>query len=246
MFCVKNRLGCTRVSASPPSAAIVPMSPGSGTDAEPSLQTQCTAAASARICFPAVSPAKIRSIIMHWNAQWISGDRFARDYAGGVIAFDSEVTQAVSRRHCAKHRPAVLEFETHAAVWAAVLVAFEAASFREPDREILLAALLGELRVLWSQDEVSDLTHEAAILEHAMDYFALRDAGGRLRTATRIVNSYLLSVGLSGPAASSVLASHLCEDFAYRILRDIYRLSAASRLRTAAVSLVERQKARSR
>ncbi len=70
-------------------------------------------------------------------------------------------------------------------------MAFEAAGFRDPDREILLAALLGELRVLWSQDEVSDLTHEAAILEHAMDYFALRDSGSRLKTATQIVNSYL-------------------------------------------------------
>jgi hypothetical protein len=183
---------------------------------------------------------------MRWNGQWIGGDRFARDYAAGVIVFDSEVTQTVSRRHSARHRPAALAFETHSAVWGAVLVAFEAASFREPDREILLAALLGEVRVLWSQDEVSDLTHEAAILEHAMYYFALRDSGSRLKTATRIVNSYLISLGLPGAASSSALAHHLCEGFGYRILRDIYRLGAASRLRTAAVSLVERQKARSR
>ena len=43
-------------------------------------------------------PAKSRAIVMRWNGQWIGGDRFARDYAGGVIAFDSEVTQAVSRQ----------------------------------------------------------------------------------------------------------------------------------------------------
>jgi phage gp36-like protein len=85
-------------------------------------------------------------------------------------------------------------------------------------------------------------THEAAILERAMDYFALRDCGSQLNTATRIVNSYLLSVGLPEPTASSALARHLCAIFGYRILRDIYRLSAASRLRTAAVSIVERQK----
>jgi hypothetical protein len=191
-------------------------------------------------------PAKSRAIVMRWNGQWIGGDRFARDYAGGVIAFDSEVTQAVSRRLTAKYLPTALRFETHAAVWAAVLVAFEAAGFREPDREILQAALLGELRALWSQDETADSTHEAAILERAVDYFALRDSGSRLKTATRIVESYLLSVRLPAAASSSALASHLREDFAYRILRDIYRLSAASRLRTAAVSLVERQKARSR
>jgi hypothetical protein len=201
---------------------------------EPAQSSQCTVAA------------KSRSIVMRWNGQWIGGDRFARDYAGGVIAFDSEVTQAVFRRLPAKYRPTALTFETHAAVWAAVLVAFEAAGFREPDREILQATLLGELRALWSQDEESDSTHEAAILDRAVDYFALRDGGSRLKTATRIVESYLLSVGLPAAASSSALASHLREDFAYRILRDIYRLSAASRLRTAAVSLVERQKARSR
>jgi hypothetical protein len=206
----------------------------SAIDTEPAQQTHC------------IAPAKIRSIVMRWNGQWIGGDRFARDYAGGVIAFDSEVTQAVSRRHSAKARPTALAFETHAAVWAAVLVAFDAAGFREADREILLAALLAEVRVLWSQDDVADLTHQAAILERSMDYFALRDSGSRLKTATRIVNSYLRSVGLPEPDSSSALARHLYEDFGYRILRDIYRLSAASKLRTAAVSLVERQKARSR
>jgi hypothetical protein len=90
------------------------------------------------------------------------------------------------------------------------------------------------------------LTHEAAIFERAMDYFALRDRGSQLKTATQIVNSYLLSVGLPESAASSALARHLCAIFGYHILRNVYRLSAASRLRTAAVSLVERQKARSR
>jgi hypothetical protein len=189
-------------------------------------------------------PAKSRSIVMRWNGQWIGGDRFARDYAGGVIAFDSEVAQAVARRLPARYRPTAPALETHAAVWAAVLVAFEAAGFREPDREILQAALLGELRALWSQDEESGLTHEVAILERAAEYFALRDSGSRLKTAARIVDSYLVSVGLSAAASASALASHLREDFGYRILRDIYRLSAASRLRTAAVSLVERQKAR--
>jgi hypothetical protein len=213
---------------------------------EPALQTHCMGPASPRVHVLAVSPTKIRSIVMRWNGQWIGGDRFARDYTTGVMSLDSEVTQTLSRHHRAKYCPMALEFETHAAVWAAVLVAFEAASFRDPDREMLLAALLGELRVHWGQDPASHSTYEAAILERALDYFALRDSGSRLKTATRIVNSYLLSVGLPGPIAPSALVRHLCADFGYHILRDIYRLSAASRLRTAAVSLVERQKARPR
>jgi hypothetical protein len=216
----------------------------SAIEPEPALQAQCTAPASARVYVLGVSPAKIRSIVMRWNRQWIGGDRFARDYAEGVVSFDSEVTRAVSRRP-AKYRPTALEFETHAAVWAAVLVAFEAASFREPDREILLAAVLGELRAHWRPGESSQLSHEAAIFERAMFYFALRDSGSQLKTATQIVNSYLLSVGFPETVTSSALARHLSAIFGHHILRNLYRLSAASRLRTAAVSLVERQKARS-
>ena len=191
---------------------------------------------------PSVTPLKIRSVVMRWNGQWIGGDRFARDYAAGVMSFNSEVAQAVSRFHPVRHCPVALEFETHAAVWAAVLMAFEAASFRDPDRETLLAALLAELRARWSEDESSPLTHEAAIFERAMDYLALRDCGSQLKTAARIVKMYLLSLGLPGQTASSALAGHLSAIFGYRILRDIYRLSAASRLRTAAVTMVERQR----
>jgi hypothetical protein len=156
--------------------------------------------------------------------------------------FNSEVTQAVTRFHPARHCPETLEFETHAAVWAAILVAFEAASFRDSDRELLLAALLRELRAYWSLGESSCFGHEAAIFERAMVYFALRDRASQLKTATQIVNSYLRSVELPAPIASSALARHLSAIFGYRILRDLYRLSAASRLRTAAVSLVERRK----
>jgi hypothetical protein len=217
----------------------------SAIEMEPSLQTQCTAPATARVFVLGVSPAKIRSIVIRWNRQWIGGDRFAREYADAVMSFDAEVTQAVSRRHPAKYCPEAMELETHAAVWAAVLVAFEAASFREPDREILLAALLGELRARWSPGESSHLFHEAGIFERALDYFALRDSGSQLKTATQIVNSYLLSVGLPEKAVSSALARHLAAIFGHHILRNLYRLSAASRLRTAAVSLVERQKTRS-
>jgi hypothetical protein len=66
-----------------------------------------------------------------------------------------------------------------------------------------------------------------------------------LKTATQIVDSYLLSVGLPEKAASSALARHLSAIFGHHILRNLYRLSAASRLRTATVSLVERKKTRS-
>ena len=214
----------------------------SATETEPALPAECTAPANVCLNFPTVSPAKIRSIVMRWNGQWIGGDRFARDYAAGVISFDSEVTQAISRHRSAKYRPMALELETHAAVWAAVLVAFEAASFRASDREALLAALLGELRTHWRPGESSYMPHVEAIFERAMDYFALRDSTSQLKTATQIVNSYLLSVGLRAPTASSALARHLSAIFGYHILRNLYRLSAASRLRTAAVSIVERQK----
>jgi hypothetical protein len=193
---------------------------------------------------PDIPSVKVRSIIMRWNGQWIGGDRFARDYATGIKSFTADVMHAVVRFHPAKHFPKALELQTHAAVWAAALMAFEAASFREPDREALLAALLRELRTQWRQDESSSANHEAAILERAMDYFALRNCGSQLKTAKRIVNSYLLAVGAPEPIAySSALARHLAVDFGYRILRDIYRLSAASRLRTAAVSMVERRTA---
>lgn len=212
------------------------------TDPEPVRQAQAISRASCWVYIPDFSPGTVRSIIMRWNGRWIGGDQFTRDYAAGVMAFNSEVTQAVSRFHPAKHCPVAVEFETHAAVWGAVLVAFEAASFRDPDREALLAALLCELRTHWSQGESSHLTHEAAIRERAMSYVAVRDRIGQLKTATQIVNSYLVSIGLPKPSASSALARHLRAIFGYRILRDIYRLSAASRLRTAAVSLVERQK----
>jgi hypothetical protein len=215
---------------------------GSATETEPAPQVQCAASSNSLVYFPTVSPAKIRSIVMRWNGQWIGGDGFARDYAAGVMSFDSEVTQAISRHRSAKYRPLALELESHAAVWAAVLVAFEAASFRASDREALLAALLGELRTRWSPGESSHVTEVSAIFERAKDYFALRDSTSQLKTATQIVNSFLLSVGLPGPTASSALARHLSAIFGYHILRNLYRLSAASRLRTAAVSIVERQR----
>jgi hypothetical protein len=212
------------------------------TDSEPARHAQAIPRETCWVYIPEVSPAKIRAIVMRWNGQWIGGDRFARDYAAGVMMFNSEVTQAVTRFHPARYSPETLEFETHSAVWAAILVAFEAASFRDSDRETLLAALLGELRAYWSLSESSSFAHGAAIFERAMVYFALRDRGSQLKTATQIVNSYLLSVELPAPTASSALARHLSAIFGYRILRDLYRLSAASRLRTAAVSLVERRK----
>ena len=84
------------------------------------------------------SPETIHSFILRWNGQWIAGDRFARDYAAGVMLFDSEVTQAVSRFNPSRTGAVGQEVETHAAAWAAVLAAFEAASFRDADRETLL------------------------------------------------------------------------------------------------------------
>ena len=50
------------------------------------------------------------------------------------------------------------------------------------------------------------------------------------------MNSFLRTIGLREPIESSPLARHLAAIFGYRILRDIYRLSAASRLRTAVTS----------
>ena len=126
------------------------------------------------ICVPSESPETIHSFVLRWNGNWISGDRFARDYAAGIMLFDSEVTQAVSRFHPARACAASQDVETHAAAWAAVLVAFEAANFRDADRKTLLAALLAELRQFWRQNEPSDAAQDAAILDRALFYRACR------------------------------------------------------------------------
>ena len=193
-----------------------------------------TSAQSVRwLCVPSETPETIHSFVLRWNGQWISGDRFARDYAAGVMLFDSELTQAVSRFCPSRSDALEQEIEAHAAAWAAVLLAFEAASFRDVDRETLLAALLVELRQYWSQNQPSDAAHDAAIIRRAMFYRALQDRASHLESVTHIVNSFLRTLGLREPIAPSALARHLTAIFGYRILRDIYRLSAASRLRMA-------------
>ena len=183
------------------------------------------------------------SFVLRWNRRWISGDRFARDYAATIMAFTSDVAQAVARVQRAKHSPILCCVQTHAVVWAAVLVAFEAASFREHDRETLLALLLDELRPSWGQGELEHSDHAAAILQRSRAYFAARDRGSPLKTAEEIVSWYLRALAMPERVGSSALARHLRANFAHRILSDIYRLSAASRLRSAVVSLMERQRA---
>jgi hypothetical protein len=183
------------------------------------------------------------SFVLRWNRRWISGDRFARDYAASVMAFTAEVAHAVTRVRRAKHFPELRAVQTHAAVWASVLVAFEAASFSDQDRETLLALLLDELRPSWSQGELADTEYAAMILPRAEAYFATRDRNSPFRTAERIVSWYLRALAMPELVGSSALARHLCANFSHRILSDIFRLSAASRLRTAVASLMERQRA---
>ena len=188
-------------------------------------------------------PLRPGSFVLRWNRRWISGDRFARDYAASVIAFTSEVTHAVTRAHRARHFPALLDVQTHAVVWASVLVAFEAASFSDQDRETLLALLLAELRPSWSPGELAEAEHAATILRRAEAYFATRDRKSPRRTAEQIVGWYLRAIAMPDLVGNSALARHLCVNFSHHILRDIFRLSAASRLRTAVASLMERQRA---
>jgi hypothetical protein len=190
---------------------------------------------------PSESPGTIHSFVMRWNGQWVSGDRVVRDYAAGVMLLDSEVMQAVSRFHRSGSGVVDLEVETHAVTWAAVLVAVETANFRAADREILLAALLAEMRPYWSQNEPSHAAHAAhaahdAIPDRAMNYLALQDPANQLDSAARIVISFLRTIGMREPIAPTALARHLIAVFGDRILRDIYRLSAAARLRTAVTS----------
>ncbi len=194
------------------------------------------------IPFPQASRADVRSCLMHWNGQWVTGDRFARDYAAGILLFDSEATQSVARFHPARHCAEVRDFETHAMVWASVLVSFDAAGFRDRDRETLLAALLVELRLAWCTGEPPHSILEAAILERALIYLAVRDRSSPMTTARSIVNSYLSAVGVPEPTASFALARHLWALFGYRVCRDIYRLGVASRMRLAAVSLAAGRK----
>ena len=188
------------------------------------------------LCVPAEAPETIHSFVLRWNGQWVSGDQFARDYAAGAILFDSEVMHAVSRFHLSKCCVTGWEVETHAAAWAAVIVAFEVSNFCAADRKTLLAALLVELRQYWNQNEASQSAHDEAILARAMFYRALQDRVSHLESATRIVNSFLRTIGLREPIAASALTRHLTANFGYRILRDIYRLGAASRLRAAVTS----------
>jgi len=192
---------------------------------------------------PKVSREGMRLLVLRWNGQWIGGDRFARDYAAGIASFNAEVVQAVTRFH-SPDQSVPRELEAYAAVWAAALVAFEAADFREQDRETLLGGLLGELRSYWNLTEPIEPQWEATVLKRAASYFELRDPCSPLTTASRFVGLYLGSIGLRHSRLSAALAQHLCATFGYRILRDIYRLAAASRLRTAVISLVERPKAR--
>ena len=180
-------------------------------------------------------PPRPAPFVMRWNRRWISGERFARDYATGVLTFTSEVAQAVTRVRGANLDPALSDAQTHAAAWAAVLVAFEAASFREQDRETLLALLLEELRPSWGET--------ANVLQRSEAYFAMRDNHSPSKTAERIVGWYLRALGMPERVGTSAIARHLRVNFSHRILRDIYRLSAASRLRTAVISLIERQRA---
>jgi hypothetical protein len=159
------------------------------------------------------------------------------------MTFTSEVAQAVTRVRRARHFPELREVQTHAVVWASVLVAFEAAGFNDQDRETLLALLLDELRPSWGHGELADSEHAAAILLRAEAYFETRDRKSPSRTAEQIVSWYLRALAMPELADNSALARHLRAHFSHRILRDIYRLSAASRLRTAVASLMERHRA---
>ena len=189
------------------------------------------------------TPLRPRSFVLRWNRRWISGDRFARDYAASLMTFTSEVAQSVMRVHRSKQGLMLCDAHTHAVVWAAVLVAFEAASFREQDRETLLALLLDELRPSWDRGELAHSEYGEQSLPRAEAYFATRDRNSPLKTAEQIVSWYLRAIGMPERVGNSALARHLCANFSHRILGDIYRLSAASRLRTAVVSLMERQRA---
>jgi hypothetical protein len=159
------------------------------------------------------------------------------------MTFTSEVAHAVTRVPRPRHFPELREVQTHAVVWAAVLVAFEAAGFCDQDRETLLALLLDELRPSWAQGELADSEYAATILLRAEAYFATRDRRSPSRTAEQLVSWYLRALAMPELAGNSALARHLCAHFSHRILRDIFRLSAASRLRTAVASLMERQRA---
>lgn len=180
-------------------------------------------------------PSQSASFVVRWYRRWIPGERFASDYSADLAMFSSEVAQAATRMGCTRLCPELRDSQTHAAVWAAVLVAFEAASFRDQDRETLLALLLHALRPSWSET--------ADVLQCSEAYFATRDRQSPSKTAERIVAGYLRALGIPQRIGSSALARHLHANFSHRILRDIYRLSAASRLRTAVVSLMERQRA---
>jgi hypothetical protein len=195
-------------------------------------------------CVPVAqaSRSESRSCVLCWNGLWLTSDRFARDYAAGILLFDSEVMQSVARFHPARHCPEARGFETHAMVWASVLVSFDAARFRDREREILLAALLAEVRPSWCPGEPVRSHREAAILERSTVYLAVRDSTSPMTTARSIVNSYLAAVGLPEPVASAKLTRHLWALFGYRVCRDIHRLTIAARLCAAAGSLAQGRK----
>jgi len=159
------------------------------------------------------------------------------------MAFTSDVAHAVTRVHRAKQHPELRDLQTHAVVWASVLVAFEAASFCDQDRETLLALLLEELRPSWKHGELADTEYAPTILARAEAYFATRDRKSPSKTAERIVGWYLRAIAMPELIGNSALARHLRANFSHRMLRDIFRLSAASRFRTAVASLMERQRA---
>lgn len=186
------------------------------------------------------NPRKVRSCVLRWNGQWIPGDRFARDYATGVDQFASELTQAISRFHPGRYCPTTRDHETNAVACASVLVAFDAASFGEIDRGLLLEAVLTQLRARWHDNAGIPLNAEA-ILERVSKYVGIREPQSPLATAARFVESYLAALGIPVPCTST-LARHLQALVSYRILRDIYRLSSAATLRKAVVTLLQQRR----
>jgi len=162
---------------------------------------------------------------MSMNRRGMPAAQLAREYGASLNEFANDVVNLLAQldESVIAADPAERCRESCAAVWAAMVAAFDASSLTKPEREALTALTQVALLPVWKSHGANEPDMPALLEARAAHYLRHRDPASQIKTAANLVNSFMLRLGIA-PTTQVSLGKSLTALFAHRMLGDTHRI----------------------
>lgn len=163
---------------------------------------------------------------MSGKRRGIPANQLARDYGVSLNEFATAVIDVmVDPDHSGKPGRGDVRREVCAAVSAAMMLALEASSLDDEERQKLEPLLNDVLVPFWSRHCANSDTEDAAyISSRAALYMKRRVEGSHVKTAVNLVQTLLESLNIA-EAHHAALMERLAPAFAHRMVGDVFRIN---------------------